>query len=137
MNIIKRNRKKLVFVGALVCSLTLLEACKLKSKDKVSNTTHQKESSNSYKELLIGSWLDTSKSELHFTLFKDGSARSDNMATLLYKKWRLNGATLILTEESIGNGSSSIGEYSYEIQTLNAQEMILKQGNYLLKYTRK
>lgn len=36
-------------------------------------------------EFLIGSWEDSSPSALHFTLFEDGTARSDNMQTLLYK----------------------------------------------------
>jgi hypothetical protein len=48
---------------------------------------------------LIGSWLDTSERKFHFTLFKDRTARSDNMKTMLYKKWRIEGNNLILTIE--------------------------------------
>ncbi len=29
--------------------------------------------------LLIGSWLDSSESVLHFSIFQDGTAHSDNM----------------------------------------------------------
>ena len=88
-------------------------------------------------EQLIGSWLDTSESKLHFTLFKDGTARSDNMETLLYKKWRIEGNKLILTEESIGNGNTSIGDYEYEIVLLNDKELSLKKGKLIERYVKK
>lgn len=88
-------------------------------------------------ELLLGSWLDTSESALHFSLFQDGTARSDNMATLLYKKWRLEGTNLILTVKSIGNGSSSTGEEVYEIQALTEKKMTLRFRESLLEFTKK
>lgn len=86
---------------------------------------------------LIGSWLDTSERKLHFTLFKDGTARSDNMETLLYRKWRMEGNNLILTEESIGNGNTSIGDYEYEIVLLNDKALSLKNGKFIERYVKK
>ncbi len=88
-------------------------------------------------ELLIGSWLDTSESKLHFTLFADSTARSDNMETLLYRKWRLQGKSLILTEESIGNGTTSVGDYEYEIVSLNDKTLSLKNGKFTKQYVKK
>ncbi|MBE9467055.1 MAG: hypothetical protein IMY72_01890 [Bacteroidetes bacterium] len=89
------------------------------------------------KKQLIGSWLDTSESKLHFTLFKDGTARSDNMETLLYRKWRMEGNNLILTEESVGNGNTSIGDYEYEIVLLNDKALSLKNGKSIERYVKK
>ena len=81
----------------------------------------------------MGSWLDISESKLHFTLFEDGSARSDNMKTLLYKKWQVKGNNLILTQESIGNANSFIDDYEYEIVLLNDKELSLKKREFYQK----
>jgi hypothetical protein len=89
------------------------------------------------KTQLIGSWLDTSERELHFTLFKDGTARSDNMETLLYRKWHIEGDNLILMEESIGNGNTSINNYKYEIVLLNDTALVLKNGELIERYIKK
>jgi hypothetical protein len=86
---------------------------------------------------LIGSWLDTSERKLHFTLFKDGIARSDNMKTLLYRKWRIEGKNLILTEESIGDINSSILDYEYEIVLLNDTTLVIKSGELIERYVKK
>ncbi len=88
-------------------------------------------------ELLLGSWLDTSESALHFSMFKDGTACSDNMATLLYEKWKLEGTNLILTVQSIGNGSSSTGEEVYEIQTLTEKKMSLRNRESVFTFVKK
>lgn len=53
----------------------------------------KKKSTSFPAELLIGSWLDDSKAKLHFTLFENGKASSDNMKTLIYKRWTL--ATIV------------------------------------------
>ncbi|GAA4441464.1 hypothetical protein GCM10023091_26770 [Ravibacter arvi] len=87
--------------------------------------------------LLIGSWLDLSQAALHFSMFEDGTARSDNMKTLLYKKWRVAGDTLILTAESIGNGTSSTGDEVFHIEELTPSKLVLKQGENLLEYKKK
>lgn len=39
-----------------------------------------------------------------FTLNADGSAKSINMATLLYRSWKKKGSQLYVTGESLGNG---------------------------------
>src|SRR5688572_32780096 len=74
---------------------------------------------------LIGSWEDQSEKAVHFTLYADGTAQSDNMATLLYQKWNVKSNQLYLVSKSIGNGMSSIDTTMYEIQKLNENQMIL------------
>ncbi len=86
---------------------------------------------------MIGSWLDSSKAALHFSMFEDGTARSDNMSTLLYEKWRLEGNKLILTAKSIGNKNSSVDDEVYEIKKLTDKKMILKNGDYSLEFIKK
>ncbi len=89
------------------------------------------------KQLLIGSWKDTSESALHFTLFEDGTARSDNMRTLLYKNWKVSGNQITFTIESVGNGVSSIDDVTYTIEKLSKDKMVLRKGEYLSEYTKK
>ncbi len=110
----------------------------MKGYDVDGNVTELEHTNSEIKEKqLIGSWLDTSESKLHFTLFNDGTARSDNMETLLYRKWRLEGNNLILTEESIGNGNTSVGDYKYEIVLLNDKALSLKRGKLIKRYVKK
>lgn len=71
---------------------------------------------------------------MHFSLYADGTAESDNMATLLYQKWNVKDNQLYLEAKSIGNGSSSIDTVIYEIQKLNESQMILKQGEIIFEY---
>lgn len=89
------------------------------------------------KALLIGSWIDTSAAALNFTLLADGTARSDNMRTLLYEHWRTEGDRLILTAKSIGNGVSSVSEEVYVIEVLTDSTLLLKEGTYERGYVRK
>lgn len=81
------------------------------------------------KNLLVGSWKDQSPAALHFSLLEDGTARSDNMATLLYQSWRIDGDDLILVAKSVGNGTSILDTTNYKIEKLDKEEMILKQND--------
>jgi hypothetical protein len=74
---------------------------------------------------IIGSWLDQSEAQLHFTLLENGKARSDNMKTLIYQKWELRNDSLILTIKSEGNGNSSIDKMAFKIEMPSSNKMIL------------
>jgi len=87
-------------------------------------------------KLLIGSWKDKSSAALHFSLLSDGSARSDNMQTLLYQKWSVKGNKLTLTIKSIGNGNSSVSEEVFDIYKLDEESLILKQDNIVFEYSK-
>ena len=88
-------------------------------------------------KLLIGSWKDNSDAALDFTLFEDGSARSDNMKTLLYKNWQIKGDQITFTIESIGNATSSTDNLTYLIENLSDKELILNDGrSHLSTYTK-
>lgn len=104
--IIKMKKSSILF---LICGILVLGSCKENSKIKsidgnVEDQIETESDSIINEELSVVYWLDQSAAALHSALFKDVNARSDNMKTLLYKKWRLEGANLILTAESIGNG---------------------------------
>ncbi|SIQ07284.1 lipocalin-like domain-containing protein [Maribacter ulvicola] len=120
----------------LLIALIALSACK-EAKNSIQKEKVEKPVTLINEKLLIGSWLDQSESKLHFSLFKDGTASSDNMATLLYKKWKLDGTKLILTAKSIGNGNSSTDDETYQIKTLTEEKMVLQNGNYLLEFVKK
>lgn len=124
----------------LIICLVLLNSCRNEQKNQVENETqslsktNEKRNIDNENEIIIGSWKDTSSSELHFTLFADGTARSDNMKTLLYQKWRINDDKLILIVESIGNGTSSTEEEIYEILKLNENVLILGKNGQSYEY---
>ena len=66
----------------------------------------------------------------------DGSARSVNMATLLYDSWKLEKESVILHGTSIGNGVS--GEFSdtLGIVKLTSDSLSLQKGSLVLHYSR-
>ena len=129
----KTKQTLFLFIGIL-----LFVSCKNDRKGTSSNKENSKiEISIVEKKLLIGSWKDTSKSALHFTLFKNGTARSDNMKTLLYKNWTVNRNQITFTVESIGNGTSSTDNVTYIIEKLTQNELILRKGMNLSEYKKK
>jgi len=83
---------------------------------------------------LIGSWEDQSEKALHFTLNADGTAQSDNMATLLYQQWSVKDNQLFIVAKSVGNKQTYIDTIVYLIQKLNDSELIIKRGNLILEY---
>jgi hypothetical protein len=123
-------------VATLIGGLFLI-SCKNDQKNSDETVITQKiteHKSTINKDLLIGSWKDQSPSLLHFSINADGTAKSDNMETLLYQKWEVKNNQLYLTTESIGNGSSSMDTAVYEIQKLNKNQIILKQGEMIFEY---
>lgn len=125
------------YVFFLVVFLVLY-SCKNEVKDSISIEKETKiENSSVEKDFLIGSWKDSSEAALDFTIFEDGTARSDNMKTMLYKSWILEGNQITFTIESIGNGNSSTDKITYTIEKLTKNELILKSGTFLSKYIKR
>ena len=121
----------------LLASALLFSSCQnpensANQDDKEEATVEQSASANT--SSLIGSWEDQSQAALHFTLFADGTAKSDNMSTLLYERWSVNGNELSLVAKSVGNKQSSIDTMVYSIEKLNENEMTLKHGDLILEY---
>jgi len=83
---------------------------------------------------LIGSWEDQSEKALHFTLHADGTAQSDNMATLLFQQWSVKDDQLFLVAKNVGNKQTYIDTIVYSIQALNDSALILKRGDLILTY---
>lgn len=121
-----------------IVGILLLGSCNRDTKSKTSNEPGTEiQNPVVEKELLIGSWKDNSEAALDFTLFKDGSARSDNMKTLLYKNWDVNGNKITFIIESIGNRTSSTDTMTYTIGKLTKNDLVLKNGTHLSEYTKK
>ncbi|PXY02330.1 hypothetical protein DF185_06695 [Marinifilum breve] len=136
----KHTRMKRTILGLLLMGLISFGACKENKNTGEKNFKKdgvEVSAAHINKQLLVGSWLDTSESQLHFSMLQDGTARSDNMATLLYQKWRVEGSKLILTVKSIGNGSSSVDEESYEIKTLTEEKLVLQNGDFTMEFEKK
>jgi hypothetical protein len=83
---------------------------------------------------LIGDWVEPVPGMEHevqgISLHENGTAASINMATLRYQRWRLEGDTLTLTGESIGNRTSSTFDEVYRVRSANEGrlELIDEQG---------
>ena len=121
-----------------IVGILILVSCKNDEKDAANNQpVAEIQNSIVEEQLLVGSWKDSSESALDFTLFKDGTARSDNMKTLLYKNWTVKGNQITFTIESIGNGMSFTDEETYTIEKLTKDDLILRKGTYLSEYTKK
>lgn len=89
---------------------------------------------NTGTSFIIGSWEDQSAKALNFTLYADGKAQSDNMATLLYQQWYVKGNQLFLVAKSIGNKHTSVDTIAYAIQKLNDSTLTLIRGDLILNY---
>lgn len=121
----------------LLGSGLFLASCQNAQKDvNQASTDHAKREKSTTTDVsdLIGSWEDQSEKALHFTLYANGKAQSDNMSTLLYQQWGVKGGELFLVAKSIGNKQSSIDTIAYSIQELNDSLLTLKRGNLILKY---
>lgn len=90
---------------------------------------------------LVGSWVEPnpidSTQVQGIELLAGGTAQSINMATLLYKNWSLADQKLVLVAESIGNRMSSIDTTTYEIIKVDADSLVLKNQDFMLRYCRK
>ena len=83
----------------------------------------------SYK-VFQGSWiLENSEFEEGFTLNEDSTASSINMATLLYKKWKIEDSKLTLTAVSCGNHTGSVFDEKYVIKSFNHKGILLEKND--------
>lgn len=114
----------------------LLVSCKNQQKDININQVSESKETGLSTNYLIGSWVDQSKTALDFSLYEDGTAKSDNMATLLYQQWYEKDNQLLIIAESIGNKQSFIDTIAYSIERINSNELVLKRGDLILNYER-
>ncbi|ATP57166.1 hypothetical protein CPT03_12135 [Pedobacter ginsengisoli] len=116
--------------------LVVVTSCTQTSKQNAQGDGQYETENN--KNLLIGSWVEPNpinKNEVQgVTISNDGTAKSINMATLVYKKWWKEDGKLILVAESIGNGSSSLDTTKYEIIKLTDKELELKDRALTISY---
>ena len=121
----------------LLGSGLLITSCQNTNKDaNQDHTDHSKIEKSAVADTnsLIGSWEDQSEKAMHFTLHADGTAQSDNMATLLYQQWSVKNNQLSLVAKSVGNKQTHIDTIVYSIQKLNDSELIMKRGDAILAY---
>ena len=129
------NFKNLLTI--LLGSGIFIISCQNKNKDANQDLTYHskiEKSAVTDTSSLIGSWEDQSEKALHFTLNADGTAQSDNMATLLYQQWSVKDNQLFLVAKSVGNKQTYTDTIVYSIQKLNDSELIIKRGDLILDY---
>ena len=114
----------------LTFALFALNSCKEEPKNiEIEEETVEVQKPLTSEELLVGSWKDTSPSALHFSIFEDGTAKSDNMKTLLYKSWSVKDNKITFIVESIGNKTTTTDTIVQTIEKLTNDELILVDGD--------
>ena len=127
------NFKNLLLLGSGIFIISCQNTNKDANQDHTDNSKIEK-SAVTDTSSLIGSWEDQSEKALHFTLNADGTAQSDNMATLLYQQWSVKDNQLFLVAKSVGNKQTYIDTIVYSIQKLNDSELIIKRGDLIVEY---
>jgi hypothetical protein len=103
------------------------------------------EGAGAKKQDLVGPWVEDISSSVFkdqyqgFMLYEDGSAKSINMATLLYKNWQLtDDGKIIFNVKSIGNGVSFEDKETYKIISIrwDKKVLMLERNNTNFSYHR-
>lgn len=88
----------------------------------------------------VGSWVEpvpgNPAQRQGFTLNQDGTAKSINMSTLLYKKWEIDGQDVVFEVESIGNGVSSTESVRYQIIRVEKDELVFQNRGTRMTFSR-
>ena len=118
----------------------ILASCQKTTKQETKNNENILPSMISETNLLIGSWVEPNPINANevqgIKINEDGTAKSINMSTLVYKKWWKENDKLALVFESIGNGLTIIDTTKFEIIKLNHNELEIKDNDYTIKYKR-
>lgn len=88
---------------------------------------------------LTGAWtqpIPGQEGRQGFRLCTDGSAQSINMSTLQYTAWSVQGDTLLLSGQSIGNGQTVPFTDTLQIQHLSADSLVVARGAWTGTYSR-
>ena len=88
---------------------------------------------------LVGAWVNVapdSDGSQGFVLNGDGSAASINIHALLYKRWYVDGESLVLTADSVEDGNSTEVGQRFVIESVNDEKLLLKNGDLTIEYTR-
>lgn len=118
----------------------ILASCQKTTKQETKNNENILPSMISETNLLIGSWVEPNPINANevqgIKINEDGTAKSINMTTLVYKKWWKENDKLALVFESVGNGLTIIDTTKFEIIKLNHNELEIKDNDYTIKYKR-
>jgi hypothetical protein len=118
----------------------ILASCQQTTKKETKNDENLLPSMISETNLLIGSWVEPNPINANevqgIKINEDGTAKSINMSTLVYKKWWKENDKLALVFESVGNGLTIIDTTKFEIIKLNHNELEIKDNDYTIKYKR-
>ncbi|MGY0036715.1 lipocalin family protein [Pedobacter sp. NJ-S-72] len=125
-------------ITLLAAATVLFAACQNGQKHQTSQqesdkATAQKQPDLVTKEKLTGKWIQPIPGQepavQGIEMKADGSASSINMHTLLYKKWKLNGDTLVLSNYTTGVKLSGPGVDTALITTLTDSTLTLTYSN--------
>lgn len=130
---------KNILTISLITTL-ILASCQKTTKQETKNNENILPSMISETNLLIGSWVEPNPINANevqgIKINEDGTAKSINMTTLVYKKWWKENDKLALVFESVGNGLTIIDTTKFEIIKLNHNELEIKDNDYTIKYKR-
>jgi len=82
---------------------------------------------------LVGAWVQPNPIDAEqvqgFYLYVEGEAGSINMSTLVYEHWSVADGVLMLSGKSVGNGQTIDFSETWNIEHLDACELVIRQGD--------
>ena len=90
---------------------------------------------------LVGAWVQPNPIDAEqvqgFYLYVEGEAGSINMSTLVYEHWSVADGVLMLSGKSIGNGQTIDFSEKWNIEHLDACELVIRQGDHIEKFSKR
>jgi len=82
---------------------------------------------NDTKNKLIGSWLDTSPTPLHFTLNTDGSAETYNTQTTSQQKWFVQSDSIVFVK-TLDTNKGTEEKTKFKIKKITTDSLVLESN---------
>lgn len=122
---------KLPSIVIIVSTLLFAAGCSNNAPTELNGMAADSSAEKVVDNPLVGTWVQPNPVNLSevqgFQLNSDGSASSVNMATLLYRNWWINGDSLNLVVESIGNQVSFIDTLGYSVLRCDGDTLVLRR----------
>lgn len=137
-------KKSAIILGAMVFAFA---SCQNKGQNQENNgeandstvVTVEENQPTIANELFYGAWVLASGNNQEvqgFSLKSEGVAESINNTTVTTKEWWSDDSNLYLVQENVNNGSAVVDTLAFEVTTINADSLVLRDGEAVFNYTK-
>lgn len=132
------------FFPIIAFSVFIITSCNNTTEEKQTSATQDTavtdNNATSSNADITGSWVEPnpidSTQVQGFELLQDSTAKSINMATLVYDKWWVADNKLYLKSTSIGSHLTLIDTSAYDIISITKDSLLLKDHGVIIGYKR-